>query len=52
MSPASLHLCGEGSRLIRIGVISPLVEPAPPPLYGGTERVVSSLTEELVRRGA
>ena len=36
---------------MRIGVISPLVEPVPPPLYGGTERVVSSLTEELVRRG-
>ncbi len=36
---------------MRIGVIAPLAEPVPPPLYGGTERVVSSLTEELVRRG-
>jgi glycosyltransferase involved in cell wall biosynthesis len=36
---------------MRIGVIAPLVEPVPPALYGGTERVVSNLTEELVRRG-
>jgi glycosyltransferase involved in cell wall biosynthesis len=32
-------------------MIAPLIEPVPPPLYGGTERVVSVLTEELVRRG-
>jgi glycosyltransferase involved in cell wall biosynthesis len=36
---------------MRIGMVAPLVEPVPPPLYGGTERVVSVLTEELVRRG-
>ncbi|HLF76977.1 MAG TPA: glycosyltransferase family 4 protein, partial [Dehalococcoidia bacterium] len=36
---------------MRIGVIAPLVEAVPPALYGGTERVVSNLTEELVRRG-
>jgi glycosyltransferase involved in cell wall biosynthesis len=30
---------------------APLIEAVPPPLYGGTERVVSGLTEELVRRG-
>jgi glycosyltransferase involved in cell wall biosynthesis len=36
---------------MRIGVVSPLVESVPPALYGGTERVVSNLTEELVRRG-
>jgi len=36
---------------MRIGVIAPLVEAVPPTLYGGTERVVSNLTEELVRRG-
>ena len=36
---------------MRIGMIAPLVEPLPPPLYGGTERVVASLTEELVRQG-
>ena len=36
---------------MRIAQVAPLFEPVPPPLYGGTERVVSYLTEELVRRG-
>jgi glycosyltransferase involved in cell wall biosynthesis len=36
---------------MRVGVIAPLVEPVPPKFYGGTERIVSNLTEELVRRG-
>jgi glycosyltransferase involved in cell wall biosynthesis len=36
---------------MRIAQIGPLYEPVPPPLYGGSERVVSWLTEELVRRG-
>lgn len=36
---------------MRIAQIAPLAEPVPPDLYGGTERVVSLLTEELVRRG-
>jgi glycosyltransferase involved in cell wall biosynthesis len=36
---------------MRIAQIAPLAEPVPPVLYGGTERVVSVLTEELVRRG-
>ncbi len=36
---------------MRIGQIAPLFESVPPKLYGGTERVVSWLTEELVRRG-
>jgi glycosyltransferase involved in cell wall biosynthesis len=36
---------------MRIAMIAPLIEAVPPPLYGGTERVVSVLTEELVRRG-
>jgi glycosyltransferase involved in cell wall biosynthesis len=36
---------------VRIAQIAPLYESVPPRLYGGTERVVSSLTEELVRRG-
>lgn len=31
--------------------MAPLYESVPPKLYGGTERVVSSLTEELVRMG-
>ncbi|MFI0846312.1 glycosyltransferase family 4 protein [Mesorhizobium sp. IMUNJ 23232] len=36
---------------MRIAQIAPLFEPVPPPLYGGTERIVSNLTEELVARG-
>ena len=36
---------------MRIAQIAPLYESVPPRLYGGTERVVSHLTEELVRRG-
>jgi glycosyltransferase involved in cell wall biosynthesis len=36
---------------VKIAQISPLVESVPPVLYGGTERVVSYLTEELVRQG-
>ena len=36
---------------MRIAQVSPLHESTPPKLYGGTERVVSYLTEELVRQG-
>jgi len=36
---------------MKIAQIAPLVESVPPILYGGTERVVSWLTEELVRQG-
>lgn len=36
---------------LRIAQIAPLYESVPPLLYGGTERVVSYLTEELVRQG-
>jgi glycosyltransferase involved in cell wall biosynthesis len=36
---------------MRIAQISPLYEAVPPKLYGGTERVVSFLTEELVTMG-
>lgn len=36
---------------MKIAQIAPLVERVPPKRYGGTERVVSALTEELVRRG-
>ncbi len=36
---------------MRIAQIAPLIECVPPKLYGGTERVVSWLTEELVRLG-
>ncbi len=36
---------------MRIAQVAPLYERVPPALYGGTERVVSYLTEELVRQG-
>ncbi len=36
---------------MRIAQIAPLFEAVPPKLYGGTERVVSFLTEELVAMG-
>ncbi len=36
---------------MRIAMVAPLIESVPPRLYGGTERVVSVLTEELVDRG-
>ncbi len=36
---------------MKIAQIAPLIESVPPKLYGGTERVVSYLTEELVRQG-
>jgi glycosyltransferase involved in cell wall biosynthesis len=36
---------------VKIGQIAPLMESVPPRLYGGTERIVSYLTEELVRMG-
>ncbi len=36
---------------LKIAQISPLIESVPPRLYGGTERIVSYLTEELVSQG-
>jgi glycosyltransferase involved in cell wall biosynthesis len=36
---------------VKIAQIAPLMESVPPRTYGGTERVVSYLTEELVRLG-
>lgn len=36
---------------MRIAQIAPLAEAVPPRLYGGTERVVSWLSEELIRQG-
>ncbi|MGH7917779.1 MAG: glycosyltransferase, partial [Candidatus Binataceae bacterium] len=42
---------GIGSARLRIAQVAPLYERIPPKLYGGTERVVSYITEELVRRG-
>ena len=36
---------------MKIAQIAPLIESVPPRLYGGTERIVSYLTEELVALG-
>jgi len=36
---------------MKIAQVAPLLESVPPRLYGGTERVVSYLTEELVKQG-
>ena len=36
---------------MRIAQIAPLTEAVPPELYGGTERVVAFLTDELVAMG-
>lgn len=36
---------------MKIAQIAPLTERCPPHLYGGTERIVSYLTSELVRQG-
>ena len=36
---------------MKIAQVAPLWESVPPTLYGGTERVVSFITEELVRQG-
>jgi glycosyltransferase involved in cell wall biosynthesis len=36
---------------MRIAQVSPLYESVPPRTYGGTERIVSYVTEELVRQG-
>ncbi|HEY1371267.1 MAG TPA: glycosyltransferase family 4 protein [Candidatus Binatia bacterium] len=36
---------------MKIAQVAPLYERVPPKFYGGTERIVSCLTEELVRQG-
>lgn len=36
---------------MRIAQVAPLIESVPPIRYGGTERIVSYLTDELVRQG-
>ena len=36
---------------MRIAQVAPLAEPVPPRLYGGTERVVAYLADELIRLG-
>jgi glycosyltransferase involved in cell wall biosynthesis len=44
-------LPGEVKVIMKIAQVAPLVESVPPLLYGGTERIASYLTEELVRLG-
>src|SRR3954462_3237599 len=39
------------SKKMKIAQIAPLMESVPPRLYGGTERIVSYLTDELVKLG-
>jgi hypothetical protein len=41
----------EGVSRLRIAQVAPLYESVPPQAYGGTERAVSYLTEELVKLG-
>jgi glycosyltransferase involved in cell wall biosynthesis len=36
---------------MKIAQVAPLYESVPPKLYGGTERVISYLTEELIKQG-
>jgi glycosyltransferase involved in cell wall biosynthesis len=36
---------------VRIGLLAPLLERVPPPRYGGTERVIGCLADELVALG-
>jgi hypothetical protein len=36
---------------MNIAQVAPLYESVPPKQYGGTERIVSYLTEELIRQG-
>jgi glycosyltransferase involved in cell wall biosynthesis len=43
-----LHICDSN---MKIAQVAPLTERVPPALYGGTERVVAFLTDELVRTG-
>lgn len=43
--------CNTGADSLRIAILAPLWARVPPSKYGGTERVVHLLTEELVRRG-
>jgi glycosyltransferase involved in cell wall biosynthesis len=50
-SSSRSELGGFGSTMLRIAQVAPLYERVPPRLYGGTERVVACLTDELVRRG-
>src|SRR4029077_7386379 len=42
---------GRSKAMMKIAQVAPLIESVPPRLYGGTERIVSYLNEELVGLG-
>jgi glycosyltransferase involved in cell wall biosynthesis len=46
-----MHASNGSSTSLRLALVAPLHESVPPDQYGGTERVVSYLTEQLVARG-
>ena len=48
---APMHPVRSDKQVLKIAQIAPLIESVPPRLYGGTERIVSYLTEELVALG-
>ena len=48
---AHVCMCREMWVIMKIAQVAPLIESVPPRLYGGTERIVSYLTEELVALG-
>src|ERR1700755_3180682 len=47
----SRHPCRDMEMQMRIAQVAPLAESVPPKLYGGTERVIAWLIEELVELG-
>lgn len=49
--PALAGTTSGGDRPLRIALVSPLYESVPPPQYGGTERVIAALADELVLAG-
>ena len=49
--PPTLGELQNGEEPMKIAQIAPVSQSCPPHLYGGTERIVSYLTEELVRQG-
>jgi glycosyltransferase involved in cell wall biosynthesis len=49
--PAKKSNVGKGVQRMRIAQVAPLYESVPPRCYGGTERVVAWLTEQLVALG-
>lgn len=51
MAPAIGMQLARWHSLMRIAQVAPLYESVPPAAYGGTERVVHHLTEELVQMG-